>query len=202
MTILKPVTLFALQSMKQKIFYLRIAETAFPGLQQKRFFTTVGDTEYYFSGLRMTEVQHIYRSYYDEFDYAFSIRCTFSVCDRREGSRWIRQPGDDHLYTTPPAVVVQRDELACSPAQIIFRMKNFYKANVLIYSGYKHSLFSENQLREILESNQLSLVHRKDLPEPIEFIQRESERGKREMDLKKNLIMTRRTSPMIASAAG
>ena len=176
--------------MKTKLYYLQIAEKVFPGLQHKRFFTAIGGTEHYYSGLRMTEVEHIYKSYYDEFDFAFSIRCTFSICDKQEGRRWIRQPGDEHLFSTPPAYVVQRSDVSCSPAQIIEKMKKFYKANVLICSGRSHPMVSEAVLREIMETNKLCLIHKTELPDDFQISSPDRLTGRKETDRQKILKLT------------
>ena len=150
--------MIAIQSVKKKEYYLRIAEKVFPELKSGRFFAKVQGIEHYFSGLIQTEVKINYKSFYDEYDFAFSIRCTFSLCDRKTDVRWVRQEGREHYYNTPVLFVVERNDLNFLPDQIIQRMKSYYRANTLLINSYKHSHFSLKQFKELMKRNELHFI--------------------------------------------
>jgi|GEM_PF-6303792 len=134
--------------MSRNEYLLNIAERVFPELAAGKFFAITGGAEYYFSGLQHTEVEQLYRSFYDEFDFAFCIRCSFSLCDLKTDTRWVRQEGEKHFYTTPVLRVVERTDFNYAPANAIRRMRTHYRANTLVLETYSRPGISSGQLAE------------------------------------------------------
>ena len=163
MAILKQLNLIAIQSVKKKEYYLRIAEKVFPELKSGRFFAKVQGIEHYFSGLIQTEVKINYKSFYDEYDFAFSIRCTFSLCDKKNETRWVRQEGSEHFYSTPVLFVVDRTDFNYSPEQAVSRMIRHYRANTLVLGSYAHPEFSWEQLADHMRRNGIHLILQREL---------------------------------------
>ncbi len=155
--------MIALQSMERKEYCLKIAEKVFPELKAGRFFATVNGIEHYFSGLNHVEVKSSYRSFYDEYDFAFSVHCTFSLCDRRTDARWIRQEGSEHFYSTPVLFVVERTDFNYLPEQAVSRMIRHYRANALVLGSYAHPEFSWEQLADQMRRNGIHLILQREL---------------------------------------
>lgn len=153
--------------MEKKEYYFRIAEMVFPELKSGRIFAKVNGMEHYFSGLIHTEVKVNYKSFYDEYDFSFSIRCTFSLCDRKTEVRWVRQEGREHYYDTPVLFVVERNDLNFLPDQIISRMKNYYRANTLLLRSYAYNQYSIRQFYELMKFNGLHFILHRDLENVI-----------------------------------
>ena len=149
--------------MERKEYYLKIAEKVFPELKSGKFFTNVKGVEHYFSGLLSIEVKNIYKSFYDEFDYAFSIRCTFSLSDRKSDTRWIRQEGSEHCYTTPVLFVVDRLDMDYEPEQVVRRMLHRYRANTIILESFNYYQYHEQHLAEYLRRSGVHLIWKKEL---------------------------------------
>ena len=149
--------------MERSEYLFRIAGKVFPGLRTGKFFTVVNGTEQYFSGMLQKEVKLYYKSFYEEYDYAFSLQCIFSLCDRKTKVRWVRQPGTRHQYTSPALFVVERTDFHNAPEQIVKRMQTHYRANTLILDSYSHPRYSGRQLATILEMNGLNLIMRNEL---------------------------------------
>lgn len=162
--------MIVLQSMSKKKYYLGIAEKVYPELKAGRFFTNIKGTEHYFSGLSNTDVKCIYKSFYDEYDYAFSIQCTFSLCDKRSGSRWVRQEGSVHIYFTPVLYVVDRNDLYLAPDRIIDRMIHFYRSNTLVVGSNHSGHFAKIQLNEQMRKNNLQLIYRNEIEIQIDCL--------------------------------
>lgn len=150
--------MIALQSMDKREYYLRIAERVFPELKTGRFFAKVNGIEHYFSGLIDAEVKINYKSFYDEYDFAFSIRCTFSLCDKKTETRWVRQEGSVHYFNTPLLFVVERDELNFLPDQIVQRMRSYYRANTLLLGSYAYPHRPIKQFKELMKVNELHFI--------------------------------------------
>jgi hypothetical protein len=152
--------LIVLKSMERKDL-LMVALEIFPELNARGFFTTEKGVEYYFAGLQEMEIESAYKSFYEEYDVAFNIRCTYSVCDYKTESRWIRMDGQHHLYRTPMLYVVNRIDLNASPAQIAYRMNGHYRANTLVVEKYFHPEFSTSSLKSFLAAHGIYVVIKK-----------------------------------------
>ena len=150
--------------MNREAFLFRISETAFPGLKEGRFFCTFKGTEYYFSGLISREVKIIYRSFYDPFDFAFSIDCVFSVCDVKSDSRWIRKEGSRHIYSTPVLSVMERNRFDCDPETVLAKL-TAKRVNVLVLDSCSWKPEQVNRLRDHLLHNGVCLIFRRELEE-------------------------------------
>jgi hypothetical protein len=151
--------------MKSKEYLLKIAAGAYPEIFKGKFFTVIKGAEHYFSGLHHAEVKYIYRSFYDEFDFAFSLHCRFTLSDRKCGSRWTRQEGSEHVYAAPALFVVDRMEMNYAPAQLVSRMQHHYRANTLVLGTYRHPQFTMKQLEECMDESGINFIRRKDLEE-------------------------------------
>ena len=146
-----------------KEYLLKIGHYVLPELEKGRFFTKVKGVEHYFSGLINTEVKIIYRSFYDEFDFAFSLRCTFSLCDIKSETRWMRKEGSEHYFETPPFFVVERNEFNYSPEKVVKRLHSHYRANTLLLGTYSFQQFKESHLDECFRRSGLHLIMRREL---------------------------------------
>jgi len=153
--------------MERNKYLIKIAEKVFPELKAGRFFVTVKGKEHYFSGLLSMEVKKGYRSFYDEFDYAFNVHCTFSLCDIKTDDRWMRQPGNEHEYHTPFLFVVERNNFDSSPLQVVNRMCSYYRANTLVLDAYSHLHYSEKHLAEVMNRNGLNFMLKEELEEKL-----------------------------------
>jgi hypothetical protein len=163
LTILKPSIMIAIQSMEKKEYLMRIAEKVIPGLAAGRFFVMVCGEERYYAGLCAKEEQPVYRSFYDEFDFAFSIRCTFSLCDVKTNGRWVRLQGNSHIYTSPILFVVDREEFNFIPDHAAERMHSRYRANTLVVDSYDCPGYSMQQLARAMKANGLNFILKKEL---------------------------------------
>ncbi len=146
-----------------KEYLIKIGHHVFPELKTFGFFATVKGVEHYFSGLVNTDVKIIYRSFYDEFDYAFSLQCTFSLCDKKTEARWIRQEGSEHFFETPPFFVVERNDFSCSPEQVVKRMHSHYRANTLVLGAYSFQQYKESHLGESMRRCGVHMIMRMEL---------------------------------------
>ncbi|CAN5552811.1 hypothetical protein BH11BAC1_BH11BAC1_22670 [soil metagenome] len=155
--------MIVMQSMERKEYYLKIAEKVYPELNSGRFFANVKGIEHYFSGLLSMEVKSIYKSFYDEFDFAFSVQCTFSLCDQKSDLRWIRKEGREHSYMTPVVFVVERSEMNYPPAQIMNRMLSRYRANTIILESYNYGHYNEQHLAEYMRQTGLQVIWKREL---------------------------------------
>jgi hypothetical protein len=104
------------------------------------------------------EVESLYKSFYEEYDVAFSLHCIFSICDRKSDSRWQRMEGDSHVYRTPVLYIINRTEMEGSPAQIAYRMLNRYCANTLVIEKYEHQKYDEAYLKSYLADKGIHLI--------------------------------------------
>lgn len=137
----------------------------FPELKAGRFFTKVNGIDHYFSGLLHTEVKRSYRSFYDEYDFAFSVHCTFSLCDKKTDARWVRQEGCEYFYSTPVLFVVDRTDFNYLPGQAVSRMIRHYRANTLVLGSYAHPEYSWQQLADHMKRNGIHLILQRELEE-------------------------------------
>jgi len=160
MIILKPLKLIALKSMEREELLLMALEV-FPELKLRGFFTVIEGVEYYFAGLQDMEIESAYKSFYDEYDFAFSLRCTYSICDCRIDSKWTRLNGAQ-VYRTPVLYVVNRSEMNESPKQIAGRMVHCYRANTLVLEKYNHPDFSIDRLKTYLNMKGIYFMVKKE----------------------------------------
>jgi hypothetical protein len=137
---------------------LMVALQAFPELKARGFFTIIAGVEHYFSALQEMKVETTYKSFYEEYDVAFSLRCTYSICDWKNKSRWIRIEGDKHVYRTPLLYVINRFDLNESPEQIASRMMTHYRANALVIEKYNHPEYSVASLSSYLKAHNIYFV--------------------------------------------
>ena len=137
---------------------LMVALKAFPELNARGFFTVVSGVEYYFAGLQKMEVESFYKSFYEEYDVAFRVRCIFSLCDCKTESKWKRIEGLQHIYRTPILYVVKRFAIDGSPKQIWSRMVNRYNANALVIEHYVHSEYSIDYLKKFLAAKNIHVI--------------------------------------------
>jgi len=135
-----------------------VALHAFPQLKARGFFTLVEGVEYYFAALQEMEIESTYKSFYEEYDVAFNLRCTYSICDYKKESRWLRMSGDQHVYRTPLLYVINRIDLDESPAQIANRMISYYRANMLVIEKYNHPEYSVSSLNSYLKANGIYFI--------------------------------------------
>ena len=137
---------------------LMVAMEAYPELKARGFFTVIRGNEYYFSGLQKMEIESAYKPFYEEYDLAFSIRCTYSVCDYKSETRWKRMDGDHHVFKTPVLYLISRSDLDASPSAIVNRMVTHYRANALVIEKYHHPDYSISSLKSYLLANGMYLV--------------------------------------------
>ena len=149
--------MIVLKSM-EKAELIMVAMEAFPELNTRGFFTITRGNEYYFSGLQKMEIESAYKPFYEEYDFAFSVKCTYSICDCRTDSRWIRMEGDRHVYITPMLYVINRSGVNASPSQLVRRMIYDYRANVLVIDQYDYQDISLSVLKNYLSSYGLYLI--------------------------------------------
>jgi hypothetical protein len=154
--------------MKTDAFLLTLAEKICPQLKAGRFFATVKGKEYYFSGLLQRRVMPAYRGFYDEFDYAFSVHCTFAMCDVYNGARWMRLDSRENFFATPAIIVVERSQFDFSPAQTVERMKQRYFANTLLAGEYFHPSYSKEHLKRCMEAAGLHFFLSEELEMPVQ----------------------------------
>jgi len=135
-----------------------VATEIFPELKARGFFTDIGGREHYFSGLQKMEIVSAYKSFYEEYDLAFSVKCLYSVCDCKTESRWIRLEGNHHIYKTPVLYLIRKFDLDLSPSQIAKRMIKHYRANVLVLESYNHQNFQIGSLKNYLSAYGIYLI--------------------------------------------
>ena len=152
--------MIVLESMERKDL-LMVAIEIFPELTARGFFTVIKGMEYYFSGLQEMEIESAYKTFYEEYDVAFNVRSTYSVCDCKTESMWKRMDGNRHVYRTPMLYVINRFDMNATPAQIATRMISHYRANTLVIEKYTHPEFSASSLKIFLSANGIHMIIRK-----------------------------------------